>query len=501
MPHSRKNGGRSSASPSPTPTNDQRGAAWMNWQWQSVSDISMSEVESDLPMEYSESEDENAPRLLPTGHSFQHSREMSKSSRIVQFQSSRSFEEEEEEQDENHAQQRKSRKHSKQSQQEHATSRHRRVWNAVSNLASNVTRSPAPKRSPTRTKQYPHHASLGSSNATAEKKPTYTSETSPLLQNTTTTSSQQSSQDDQQPKSRVVFHAAQPSDHSNYELPPPSRRPLKEERAIDICAAFLRDCEHGQRPSLPADLSSITDTLLTLRQWKYSVPWQVLTHVACLALFLSSSLESMSRQQACSLNVFAIVIFTMDMWMGNELRKYQYNASEDPVLVLRHSRVEYWTMPMAIMLFAMTVEMLCTITAPPKTILWTGILKPISIFYLSNKAKNALEALNRIFRIVLRVIVMELFLILSFATVACQLYTKYDSFHDLSTAFLSLFQLSTTVVNPSLWMPMYAQHRTAAFFFVLFVVTSVFYLHSLGKVLVICVMLCMLNVLHVELAF
>jgi len=44
--------------------------------------------------------------------------------------------------------------------------------------------------------------------------------------------------------------------------------------------------------------------------------------------------------------------------------------------------------------------------------------------------------------------------------------------------------VSTTVVNPSLWMPMYSAHRTAAFFFVLFVVTSVFYLHSLGIITV-----------------
>ena len=127
------------------------------------------------------------------------------------------------------------------------------------------------------------------------------------------------------------------------------------------------------------------------------------------------------------------------MIVGSELRKFQFNASDDPVLVLRHSRMEVWTVPMVVLLFTLTVEMVCNIGVTD-TILWSGSLKPIALFYLSNKAKNALEALNRIFRIVLRVLVMELFLILCFATVACQLYSTYDSFHDLSTSWLSLFQ-------------------------------------------------------------
>ena len=39
--------------------------------------------------------------------------------------------------------------------------------------------------------------------------------------------------------------------------------------------------------------------------------------------------------------------------------------------------------------------------------------------------------------------------------------------------------MSTTVVNPSLWMPMYQKSRSNAIFFIFFIVVSVFYLHSL----------------------
>ena len=39
--------------------------------------------------------------------------------------------------------------------------------------------------------------------------------------------------------------------------------------------------------------------------------------------------------------------------------------------------------------------------------------------------------------------------------------------------------MSTTVVNPSLWMPMYEDSPSSALFFIFFIVTASFYLHSL----------------------
>lgn len=428
---SSKHRGRSSASPSPTTVTNSSAAAenmntsnrWMNWQWQGVSDISMSGDEvSDMPLEYSESEDDfhAATPKYATGTSKRHAREYLQSSRIVRFQSSESLEEEEEQQP---SSSRKSR--SKQQQPRKPKTSPSRVWNAVSTLAHTVSRSPQPKRSPSKTKQYPHHSSLSS------KEQSHTAnEQSPLLKR----------ESDESKTQQVKQTTKESSSNAQQRYLPP----LPEERAIDIAAAFLADCERGQRPSLPADLHSISDTLLQLRRWKYSFTWQVLTHVACIALFISCAFESRNQPQAYGLNVFAIVVFVMDICMGSEIRKFQYHASDDPVLVLRDSRMEVWTLPMIVLLFSLLVEMVCY-TGVENSVLWSGSLKPIALFYLSNKAKNALEAVNRIFRIVLRVLVMELFLILCFATVACQLYVTYDSFHDLSTSWLSLFQCESCV--------------------------------------------------------
>lgn len=42
-----------------------------------------------------------------------------------------------------------------------------------------------------------------------------------------------------------------------------------------------------------------------------------------------------------------------------------------------------------------------------------------------------------------------------------------------------LIPVSTTVVNPSVWMPMYQTDKKSAFFFITYVVTTTFYFHSL----------------------
>lgn len=160
----------------------------------------------------------------------------------------------------------------------------------------------------------------------------------------------------------------------------------------------------------------------------------------------------------------------------------------------------------------------------PQLLLATsGLMKPIVFFYMSRRARDALQALIRIVKKLVRVILIEFFLILAFAAVACRLYSsknnngdyadekqhEYDYFQNLERSFLSMFacewsarfwdmkqimkmhlnfpivlsfpplSVSTTVVNPSLWMPVYAASQWNALFFALFIVVAIFYLHSL----------------------
>ena len=57
----------------------------------------------------------------------------------------------------------------------------------------------------------------------------------------------------------------------------------------------------------------------------------------------------------------------------------------------------------------------------------TGMSKPIVLFYMNRKARDALQALIRVVQKLARVILVELFLILVFAAVACRLYSSSSS--------------------------------------------------------------------------
>lgn len=416
----------------------------------------MSDVEDDVPMDYSESEGDSeflsppSRQMYATGASAFMLRSDSKSSRVVRFQSSSREESFDEEMPARISDSRNSSADSLMQLQHHRPpppQKHRQqqpsiMWNAVSNLAMAVHRSPGPTR-PTRkkgsTREYPHRvhgvdkAESSSSTRRAASGKASRSERIPLLK-------QQPPVADYGPfqkEPKVTKRKSVSDTPASLE-----RRARQERKTIEIAASFLRDCERGRRPSLPSNLDSITDTLLSMCRWKYSLVWVAMVKLAAIALFLSCCFEGRPHYRWYShiCNGCAIVIFVLDMAMGSELRKVQHLQREhDPMLNLRESRLEQWTVLLAVLLFLLTMEIVLS-AGMKRQALWSSALKPIALFYVSNQAKNALEALNRIGRIVTRVLVMELFVILSFAAVACRLYISYDSFHDLSTAFLSLFQ-------------------------------------------------------------
>jgi hypothetical protein len=259
---------------------------------------------------------------------------------------------------------------------------------------------------------------------------------------------------------------------------------------VVVAAAFLQDYEANRPPALSSELSNITETQLLLHSVKFSAPFSLLLTIATVALFASSGLESFaddiqSRIILTALNLFSLAVFGVDMWIRNEFRSNHYHYSHRhpnrPIGRGRSSRSERLIKPIILFSVVLALENLArlVITQRDSLVLFSSFFKPMVLFYASSQARDALEALRRIIRIVVRVLVIELLLILMFAAVACRLFQDYERFQDLSTAWLSLFELATTVVNPSIWMPMYEASKFSAFFFIFFIVTAVFYLHSL----------------------
>lgn len=200
----------------------------------------------------------------------------------------------------------------------------------------------------------------------------------------------------------------------------------KQAKRCQMASIFLTDYERARPPTLPSKLDSISDTTLRIHKLRYSFLWRSLTNLAVIALFIACCFEGdESVLLPFSLKIFSISVLSSDIAMQRKL-----NLPDGGL-----------TTPMLILMACMLIEMLVIVTWNiPGRFLLSSIPTPLALFYWSEKARNAFEALRRIAPIVGRVLALELLLILSFAAVACRLYSRFESFATLSTAWLSLFQ-------------------------------------------------------------
>ena len=294
----------------------------------------------------------------------------------------------------------------------------------------------------------------------------------------------------------------------------------EDQRLVRIAAAFLSDYEAGQAPTLPPHLMNITDLHIHLHAIRFSKVWRGLVVFATGCLFVGSCFEGSDededwetydgkylaeriqrKQKILSFcTVIPVVVFALDIFMMGVLFSRRGHTERLDTLLgadlqrdnnghapssstkdtgrpkkARTSRSFWWAMPVVLFLAVLSFETLVVILsgAVMRRRIWSSLAKPIVLFYVSSRTRNALDALNRVIRVVLRVILIELFLIFTFGSVAVQLFgDEFASFEGLPISFLSMFQLSTTVVNPSLWMPVVSEYgRSSSIFFIIFLVT------------------------------
>ena len=278
--------------------------------------------------------------------------------------------------------------------------------------------------------------------------------------------------------------------------------------AAKVAAAFLQDYEANRPPTFgdTTTLDGIREYQMTLFHIKHSVFAEVCRFLAVLAFFASSFLEGFYAIKEVpayrcylltALNGFGIFVALIDIWIRKEFRGHrraqnkQRNiqlrsiSASTKTLVEKHdvrvSRSEKLMQPLIFFCALLALENIFRvyIIRSGNLVLFSSICKPLVLFYVSSQARDAFEAVRRIIRIVVRVLIMEMLLILMFAAIACRLFQRYENFRELGVAWVSLFELATTVVNPSIWMPIYQDSKLSAIFFIFFIVTTVFYLHSL----------------------
>jgi hypothetical protein len=234
---------------------------------------------------------------------------------------------------------------------------------------------------------------------------------------------------------------------------------------ISVAVAFLKDYEAARPPTLASNVTVITPWHMGLYRVKYSTAYSFLLSSATLALFLSSALEGPSATNSnirlhtiSCLNLFALLIFGTDMWITRQFQKVNHNAKVKPssnagskqmmglppvVIRARTSEANLLMRPLCLFGLFLALENVGWLLARPErtfVVLYSSIWKPIVLYYISAQARHAMEALLRIARTVTRVLIIEMVLILSFAAVACRLFTDFESFDHLSVAWLSLFK-------------------------------------------------------------
>ena len=171
-----------------------------------------------------------------------------------------------------------------------------------------------------------------------------------------------------------------------------------------------------------------------------------------LATILMFVPDFKTRWLTFTLHSLSILLFATDLYMLDELflgrRRTEMGYTERLLFHL-----------MAIFLLIFGQQNILELFFPDNIIVRTlsltvAMLKPIVFFYQSRRARDALEALVRISKKLLRVVIIEMFLILVFATIACRLYYNHESFQTLPQSWLSLFARKYTITMFLLgWTP------------------------------------------------
>ncbi len=212
--------------------------------------------------------------------------------------------------------------------------------------------------------------------------------------------------------------------------------PITTEKAITIAAFFLMDYEAGRAPTLSSYFHRITDHQLNVYRLEFSSWWRWIgLYPATFLLFVT---YFQSRIWTTIFHVYAVLILLVDLYLRHSLLSPQWHLNDERKMERNvHAAMLVFLIVLGIQsclwfLWAHPEDHLSTMV--------TALFKPLVFFYLSRRARDALEALIKIGKIIARVILIELFLILTFAAVACRLYYNDDGFQSLAKSWLSLFQ-------------------------------------------------------------
>ena len=219
-------------------------------------------------------------------------------------------------------------------------------------------------------------------------------------------------------------------------------------KAAKIAAYFLMDYEASRVAALPSTFDIITEKQLYLYETYYSWQWRYFVNLAIILLFLAHTLDLLTTAVMHSI---VIVVLAIEIY----IREGMYGV--DLGMDTKHPDRKL-VRPMIAFLFLLGLETWLWYYFSPKVgsyaenpPIFSSFLKPVVLFYVSAKARDSLEAIWRIGQIVIRVLLIEFFLILIFAALAQGLFgNRFEDFMSIPESWISLFKREYYFVQVSI---------------------------------------------------
>lgn len=215
----------------------------------------------------------------------------------------------------------------------------------------------------------------------------------------------------------------------------PALPPVNNDNSTSIAACFLMDYEASRPPTFSTNIDGIDTQKLQYFRLQFSVWWRWLGLYPATILLFVSNFES--RGWTAVAHILAIAIFVVDIHLRYQISSSSSNYSSNRI---EHGIQRSFLVFLTLMAIQTSFWPFVNNPETHFSTLMISVFKPLVFFYLSRRARDALEALTKIGSILLRVIVIEMFLILTFAGVACRLYYDDENFQNLAVSWLSLFQ-------------------------------------------------------------
>ena len=314
-------------------------------------------------------------------------------------------------------------------------------------------------------------------------------------------------------------------DHCNDQIKNYSHVDLKNRLPND--SNFNIDPSKNSSCSQRSSISKyhVSHWMLGLYTIRYHPFWEIIRFISIICFFAASEYDAMSRDQLyetpsqenfskdevdyghLKLISFACLIMILDRFAVYCLSQRQ-TTIRDVLHIFSSAADNTNNLKMLLTLlfsFIFIFEAWLRIVGVSQSQLLSlliGATKPVFLFMMYSQARDGIQAVIQATPVTSKVIIMELIFISIFAAIATSLYSEFEAFHHFEISFLSMFEckysynntiiifhytshynsffvVSTTVVNPSKWMPVYNSDRSSAIFFIIFGVVCIFYMHSL----------------------